>query len=117
MCIRDSHHGGPLRVLEGTGDDLRGTRRLAVGEDDHRDVGGETTWLDGYVGLFPRLVHGLVDDAVGQELAGNANGLVHVAAGVEPQVEDDGGRAGRLRLGDRVLDALRGPGRELLEAD
>jgi hypothetical protein len=58
-----------------------------------------------------------IDIAVLEELAGDPNSLVDVAAGVAAQVEDQGGGAGLASRRDRRDEVIRRVARELLDAD
>ena len=95
-----------LAVLPSTSDDERQVGRHAVRRDRRGSVSSPCgVALD-------------VDDPARQELAGDADGLVDVAAGVAAQVEDDPRRRRPSRAAfERLDDVVGGAVRELVEPD
>ena len=81
------HQGCPARILEGPGEDFRGTGTAAIDEDDHGKMGTEGL-VKGGDGLLLPVPPPNVEDWLpgGQEETGHLHGDLEDSPWISPQV-------------------------------
>ena len=109
--------GSAVVILHRTGEDLRGGGREVIDKHDQGHVFESPGTVCRSLITGVRTAFGVHDQlAAGEELIRHADGLLHIAAGVLPEIDDEGGGTLRLEVRESGDELLIGRLAELIDA-